>query len=77
MAQVLIRQLDEQVVKVLRSRAHAQGLSLEQSLRNLLTSAARESSSLRDELAQLRASTPPAGRHLSIAELIREERDGR
>ncbi|MCP9820393.1 hypothetical protein KBZ18_12950 [Synechococcus sp. Cruz-9H2] len=40
MAQLLIRQLDDQVVAALRARARAQGLSLEQSLRNLLTDAA-------------------------------------
>ena len=54
-----------------------QGLSLEQSLRDLLSDAVRRDDSLRDELARLRATTPAAGRHLDVAALIREDRDGR
>jgi plasmid stability protein len=77
MAQVLIRQLDDHVVSALRARAKAQGLSLEQSLRELLTDAVRRNDSLRDELARLRATTPAAGRTLDVAALIREDRDGR
>jgi plasmid stability protein len=77
MAQVLIRQLDDQVVAALRARARARGVSLEQSLRDLLTAAARETNSLREELVRLRATTPAAGRSLDVAALIREDRDGR
>ncbi|MBC1261555.1 hypothetical protein FQK07_09800 [Synechococcus sp. BSF8S] len=77
MAQLLIRQLDDQVVAALRARARAQGLSLEQSLRDLLTAAARQDDALKGELARLRATTPPAGRNLDVAALIREDRDGR
>jgi len=77
MAQVLIRQLDEHVLLALRARARAQGLSLEQILRDLLSDAVRRDDSLRDELARLRATTPAAGRHLDVAALIREDRDGR
>jgi hypothetical protein len=77
MAQVLVRQLDDHVVSALRARAKAQGLSLEQSLRELLTDAVRRNDSLRDELARLRATTPAAGRTLDVAALIREDRDGR
>jgi plasmid stability protein len=77
MAQVLIRQLDDQVVAALRARARDRGVSLEQSLRDLLTAAARETDALREELARLRATTPAAGRSLDVAALIREDRDGR
>lgn len=77
MAQVLIRQLDDQVVAALRARARARGVSLEQSLRDLLNAAARESEALREELARLRATTPAAGRGLDVAALIRSDRDGR
>jgi plasmid stability protein len=77
MAQVLVRQLDERVVDALKARARAQGLSLEQSLRDLLTNAVRTDDSLRDELARLRATTPAAGRSLDVSALIREDRDGR
>lgn len=75
MAQVLIHRLDDQVVAALRARAQSQGLSLEQSLRDLLTAAAHQGRALRDELAQLRATTPSAGRSLNIAALIRDDRD--
>jgi plasmid stability protein len=78
MAQVLIRRLDDQVVEALKARARVQGLSLEQSLRDLLTDAVRHGTDdLRDELARLRATTPAAGRQLDVAALIREDRDGR
>jgi plasmid stability protein len=77
MAQVLIRQLDNQVVAALRARARARGVSLEQSLRDLLTAAAQDGDSLRDDLARLRATTPAAGRSLDVAALIRDDRDGR
>ncbi|MEA5442364.1 FitA-like ribbon-helix-helix domain-containing protein [Cyanobium gracile] len=78
MAQVLIRQLEDHVLDVLRARARAKGLSLEQSLRDLLTDAARgRGGELPDELARLRATTPAAGRQLDVAALIREDRDGR
>lgn len=77
MAQVLIRQLDDQVVASLRTRARALCVSLEQSLRDLLTAAAQDSETLRDELARLRATTPAAGRTLDVASLIRDDRDGR
>lgn len=76
-AQVLIRQLDDHVVAALRARAQAQGLSLEQSLRDLLTATARQGHALGAELAQLRATTPSAGRSLNVAALIRDDRDGR
>ena len=72
-----IRQLDDHVLAALRARAQAQGLSLEQSLRDLLSNAVRTDDSLRDELARLRATTPAAGRSLDVAALIREDRDGR
>jgi plasmid stability protein len=77
MAQVLIRQLDEQVVERLRVRARQRGLSLEQSIRELLTAAASSGLDLREDLARLRAQTPPAGRSLDVAALIRSERDAR
>ena len=43
MAQVLVRNLDDQVVERLRQRAKAEGKSLEQALRDLLTEAAPRS----------------------------------
>lgn len=64
-------------MEALRARARAQGLSLEQSLRDLLIAAARQGESLRDDLARVRATTPLAGRSLDVAALIRADRDGR
>lgn len=77
MAQVLIRQLDDHVVAALGARAQAQGLSLEQSLCDLLTATARHSDALRHQLTQLRATTPSAGCQLNVAALVRDDRDGR
>jgi plasmid stability protein len=77
MAQVLIRQLDERVVAILRDQARARGVSLEQSLRELLTAAARQGSVVQQRLAELRQQTPALGRQLAVDDLIREGRDER
>jgi plasmid stability protein len=77
MAQILIRQLEERVVEILRARAQRRGVSLEQSLRDLLTAAAAEQDDLRARLAELRHQTPVAGRQLDVAALIREGREQR
>lgn len=77
MAQILIRQLDEQVVAILREQARSRGVSLEQSLRELLTAAARQHSDVRQRLAELRRETPLLGRQLQVDTLIREGRDER
>lgn len=77
MAQVLIRQLDEQLVERLRQQAKRRGLSLEQSLRDILRQAAPEPTQLLDDLARLRRQTPATGRELDVAELIREGREQR
>jgi|694.fasta_scaffold50390_6 plasmid stability protein len=57
-----IRQLDDHVLAALRARAQAQGLSLEQSLRDRLTANACHGHALRDALAPLRATMPSGGR---------------
>ena len=75
MAQVLIRQLDERVVERLRAKALRRGVSLEQSLRDLLTAASLEPGTHLRELARLRDQTPAAGRDLNVAALIHEDRD--
>lgn len=77
MAQILIRQLDERVVAILREQARSRGVSLEQSLRELLTAAARQHSDVRQRLAELRRETPLLGRQLQVDILIREGRDER
>ncbi|HEX6143549.1 MAG TPA: ribbon-helix-helix protein, CopG family [Geminicoccaceae bacterium] len=75
MAQVLVRNLDDQVVERLRQRAKAEGKSLEQALRDLLTEAARpDREEILAEMDRIRAMTPAAPQTDS-AELIREDRD--
>jgi plasmid stability protein len=77
MAQVIIRNLNEEVVERLKQRAQSRGLSLEQQLRDILTAASEPSrEEIKAELARIRAMTP---RRLQTdsAELIREDRDNR
>lgn len=77
MAQILIRQLDERVVEILRAQAKRRGVSLEQNLRDLLTSVAAEQDDRLERLAALRRQTPAAGRQLDVATLIQEGREQR
>jgi len=74
MAQVLIRQLDEQVVERLRQQAKQRGISLEQSLRELLTKTAMAPQDLLKDLAVLRRQTPARGKNLDVAALIESDR---
>lgn len=81
MGQVIVRQLDDAVIEEHRRLARARGVSLEQQLRDVLTTSAR---ARRDELVrradEIRAMTPapPAGaRNWTAEELIREDRDNR
>ena len=41
MAQVIVRNIEDEVVRVLKARAQLKGISLEQELREILRSAAR------------------------------------
>ncbi len=78
MAQVLVRNLDEQVVAVLRRKAELHGHSLEQELRLALTAAARLTPEERVALARrIRNLTPPNVAQTDSAELIRQDRDTR
>jgi plasmid stability protein len=76
-AQILIRQLDERVVAILCAQAQRRGVSLEQSLRDLLTAAAAEQDDVKQRLALLRRQPPAEGRQLDGAALIREGREQR
>jgi plasmid stability protein len=78
MAQVLVRNLDEQVVASLRRKAELHGRSLEQELRLTLTAAARLTGEERIALARrVRELTPTGVRQTDSADLIREDRDSR
>lgn len=75
MAQVIIRNLDEEIVRRLKERARRQGHSLEGELREILAAAARQDmTALRERAAAIRAryeGTPQTDSAL----LLREDRD--
>ena len=81
MGQVIVRNIDDRVVERLKARAMAQRKSLEQSLRDLLTEAAKPGrAELLAELERIRAMTPPrkpGAVYPTAEELIREDRDTR
>ncbi len=78
MAQVLVRNLDDQVVTALRRKAELHGHSLEQELRLTLTAAARLTPEERVALARrIRALTPMEVEQSDSTELIRQDRDTR
>lgn len=75
MAQVIVRNLPDEVVARLKARAAEQKRSLEQELRQILSEAARPSrAEILADLDRIRAMTPKVTQTDS-AELIREERD--
>jgi len=74
-AQVLVRNIDEQVVSALKRKAELQGRSLEQMLRETLTQAARLSPEERLRVARrIRAMTPATVAQSDSVDLIREDR---
>jgi plasmid stability protein len=79
--QVVIRNIDDLVLDRLKLRAAAQRKSLEQSLRDLLTEAAKPSRvELLADVERIRAMTPPrrpGAIYPTAEELIREARDNR
>jgi antitoxin FitA len=79
--QVVIRNLDDRVLDRLKARAAAQRKSLEQSLRELLTEAARSDRvGLIAEVERIRSMTPhaaPGASYPTAERLIREDRDSR
>ena len=77
MGQVIIRNIDDEVLAVLRRRAAAKKQSLEQTMREILREAARPSrADILAEMDRIRAMTP---RPLATdsADLIRRARDSR
>ena len=75
MAQVLVRNLDDQVVTALRRKAELHGHSLEQELRLTLTAAARLTPAERVALARRIGSlTPTDVEQSDSTELIRQDR---
>ncbi|MCK6450177.1 MAG: hypothetical protein L6R19_04860 [Alphaproteobacteria bacterium] len=79
MAQVVIRNIDDDVIERLKAKARANKKSLEQTLRETLIEAARPSRrSLLAKLERIRALTPKRPKAAPLAEeIIREDRDKR
>jgi antitoxin FitA len=74
MGQILVRNLDDQVIEVLRNRARRENVSLEQSIRTIITEAAKPSRlEITKEAERIRAMTPPSA--IDSTKLIREDRD--
>ena len=77
MAQVIVRNLDDDVVSSLKFKAELHGHSLEQELREVLKRAAELSSEEKLVLADRIAALTPRALEMDSADLIREDRDSR
>jgi plasmid stability protein len=81
MGQVVIRNIEDRVLERLKARAASQHKSLEQSLRDLMTEAARPNpAELVALVERIRAMSPPPpkdARFPTAEEMIREDRDSR
>jgi antitoxin FitA len=81
MAKVTIDGLDDDVVEFHALRARAQGRSLEEQLRELVTKAARpDKAELVESFRRIRAANrppPPGVRWPTAEEMVREDRDSR
>ena len=77
MAQVIIRNLDETVVKALKARAALKGRPLEQELRDILAEACKLSPQDRLALATQIRATQRTVLDSGTETLIRDERDRR
>lgn len=74
MGQIIVRNLDDAVIARLKARALAQNTSLEQTVRDILSAAAkRDREELLAKLDAIRAKSPPGT--LDSTALIREDRD--
>jgi antitoxin FitA len=77
MAQVIVRNLDDDVVSSLKFKAELHGHSLEQELRLILKRAAELSSEEKLAIADRIAALTPRPLGTDSADLIREDRDSR
>jgi plasmid stability protein len=76
MGQILVRNLEDGVIERLKARALKAHKSLEQTVRDILTEAAKPSKEeLWAEIDRLRAEIGPVS--LDATDLIREDRDSR
>jgi plasmid stability protein len=75
MAQVIIRNINERAIQRIKTRAKRHGHSLEQELRNIITTAAHlNMEEARNNIATFR-STLESRQHSDSTLLIREDRD--
>ncbi len=78
MAQVIVRNLDDRVVAILKRKAELHGRSLEQELREILSAAAPLTKNERMAMAKrIRAMTPSRVAQTDSAKWIRADRDRR
>jgi antitoxin FitA len=75
MAQVVIRNIDDDAMRRLKSRAARKGVSLERELRTILTEAARADRTGFDERATAFREKLARRRHSDSTGLIRKDRD--
>lgn len=74
MAQVLVRNIDEATVKILKQRAKRHGRSLSAEVKTIIQDAAGSQTDWRQQVEQVRAMFD--GRSFSdSAEIVREDRD--
>jgi plasmid stability protein len=74
MGQILVRNLDDAVIERLKLKAKRENSSLEQTVRDIITAAAKPSrQEVIDEIRRIRAMMPAST--LDSAALIREDRD--
>jgi plasmid stability protein len=77
MAQVIVGNLDDEVVKALERRAADHGVSVEQELRAIISAAVRPTKGeMIAQMRRIRARTRP-GEFPSAEDMVREDRDRR
>jgi len=78
MGQILVRNLDDAIIKRLKQDASREGISLEEKARRVLAEAAKNNKQqLMEELKRIRAMSPPITEPPFSQDLIREDRDSR
>ena len=78
MGQIIVRKLDDTIIKRLKQRAKSQGISLEEAVRRILADAVKPSKDeLLEEMRRIRAMSPPITEPPFSQDLIREDRDSR
>lgn len=81
MGQILVRNLNDSIIRRLKQRASEQNLSLEEAVRRILAEAAKprkpSKRELLAELDRIAAMSPPITEPPFSEDLIREDRDSR